>query len=234
MIAALSRKQGPYATNPRDTQRREAVVYKRALNSFSILPLCISPIEDVLSPPSVCALTPGSRRSLVSLTTGGADLITIIIMKWLIPLCLCGLPLAAPAQTFEEKAVAAVLMAEAWSEGMPGMTAVAEVIHQRAVEKAQAPLQVVSATRGQFHAFSCLNGTTLERLVGRFARDTGLSTSLATGADSLSNTGAVTRSGQVRQSLHPRHRTSLLVQRQTTGGRDRPARLLQVEAVLKY
>lgn len=89
-------------------------------------------------------------------------------MKWLIPLCLCGLPLAAPAQTFEEKAVAAVLMAEAWSEGMPGMTAVAEVIHQRAVEKAQAPLQVVSAARGQFHAFSCLNGTTLERLVGRF------------------------------------------------------------------
>jgi spore germination cell wall hydrolase CwlJ-like protein len=90
-------------------------------------------------------------------------------MKWLLTCCLCGLRLTVPGQTHEAQAVAVVLMGEARSEGARGMTAVAEVIHQRAMEKGQTPLQVVTARRGRVHAFSCLNGTTLDRLIRRFS-----------------------------------------------------------------
>lgn len=83
-------------------------------------------------------------------------------------ICLCSMPLAAKAHTYQEKAVAAVLMGEAWSEGVRGMTAVADVIHQRAVEKHWTPLHVVSAHRGKVHAFSCVNGTSLNRLIRKF------------------------------------------------------------------
>jgi N-acetylmuramoyl-L-alanine amidase len=90
-------------------------------------------------------------------------------MKWLVTfLVLSGLQLTALGVTHQERAVAAVLMGEAWSDGVPGMTAVAEVIHQRAVEKNQTPLQVLSAHRGKVHAFSCLNGTTPDLLVEKF------------------------------------------------------------------
>jgi len=85
-------------------------------------------------------------------------------MKWLAAFCLLGIQLAASGATYEERAVASVLMGEAWSEGARGMTAVAEVIHQRSVEKHQTPLQVISVHR----AFSCVNGTTLDALVQKF------------------------------------------------------------------
>ncbi len=75
--------------------------------------------------------------------------------------------LAAP--TYEERAVASVLMGEARSEGTMGMTAVAEVIHQRTVDKKEAPLQVISAHHGRVHAFSCINGTTLNAMIDRFS-----------------------------------------------------------------
>jgi N-acetylmuramoyl-L-alanine amidase len=91
-------------------------------------------------------------------------------MKWLLTFCLCGLHLTARGMTYEERAVAAVLMGEAWSEGVQGMTAVAEVIHQRVVEKGQAPLQIISAHRGPIHAFSCLNGKTLDSLISKFSQ----------------------------------------------------------------
>ncbi len=91
-------------------------------------------------------------------------------MKRMLTLCLCGLALASRGQPYQQRAVAAVLMGEARSEGVRGMTAVAEVIHQRAVEKGRTPLQVVSARRGRIHAFSCVNGTTLDRLIRRFSR----------------------------------------------------------------
>ena len=90
-------------------------------------------------------------------------------MKWLLTFCLFGTPLTAFGQTYQERAIAAVLMGEAWSEGAQGMTAVAEVIHQRAIEKGRTPLQVVAAHRGRIHAFSCLNGTTLNRLIRKFS-----------------------------------------------------------------
>lgn len=51
------------------------------------------------------------------------------------------------------------------------MTAVAEVIHQRTVDKGKAPLQIISARRAQIHAFSCLNGTTLDRLIQKFSHE---------------------------------------------------------------
>ena len=91
-------------------------------------------------------------------------------MKWLLIGCVCGRLFTALGQTYEEHAVAAVLMGEAWSEGVRGMTAVAEVIHQRAVEKKRTPVQIVTARRGRVHAFSCLNGTTLVRLIRKFSR----------------------------------------------------------------
>ena len=84
--------------------------------------------------------------------------------------CLVGLPLIATAHTYQERAVAAVLMGEAWSGGVRSMTAVADVIHQRAVEKRWTPLRVVSEHRGKVHAFSCLNGTTLNHLIEKFRR----------------------------------------------------------------
>lgn len=99
-------------------------------------------------------------------------------MKWLLALCLGGLGWAAPGQTYEEKAVAAVLMGEAWSEGVRGMTAIAEVIHQRAREKGRTPLQIVAARRGKLHAFSCVNGTTLDQLIRRFRPETAYSTAI--------------------------------------------------------
>jgi spore germination cell wall hydrolase CwlJ-like protein len=92
-------------------------------------------------------------------------------MKWLLTFCLWGLHWTALAATYEERAVAAVLMGEAWSEGGRGMTAITEVIHQRSVEKGEAPLQVISAHRGRFHAFSCLNGTTIDGLIQKFSRE---------------------------------------------------------------
>ena len=89
-------------------------------------------------------------------------------MKRLLTFLLCSLPLAVLGQTYEEEAVAAVLMGEAWSEGVRGMTAVADVIRQRAMEKGRTPLQIVEFHRGRTHAFSCLNGTTLNRLIEKF------------------------------------------------------------------
>lgn len=64
-------------------------------------------------------------------------------------------------------------MGEARSDGPLGMTAVAEVIHQRALEKGRTPLQIISAGRGSVHAFSCLNGTTLDRLIWKFTGQPG-------------------------------------------------------------
>jgi len=92
-------------------------------------------------------------------------------MKRFVTIFLCALHLTALGVTHQERAVAAVLMGEAWSDGLQGMTAVAEVIHQRAVEKNETPLQVLSAHRGKVHAFSCLNGTTPDQLVERFSRE---------------------------------------------------------------
>jgi N-acetylmuramoyl-L-alanine amidase len=88
---------------------------------------------------------------------------------WVLLLVLFVLPFPAYCQTYEEKAVAAILMAEAWSEGTQGMMAVAEVIHQRSVEKQRTPLQVISTHRGGVHTFSCLNGTTMDALIEKFS-----------------------------------------------------------------
>ena len=57
-------------------------------------------------------------------------------------------------------------MAEAWGEGREGMTAVAEVIRNRADEWGLSPLAVVKRVKH----FSCLNSTTPERLVRKFHR----------------------------------------------------------------
>ncbi len=67
-------------------------------------------------------------------------------------------------ESYEQKAVAAVLMGEARGEGEKGMTAVAEVIHQRAKIWDASALWVVTRPKH----FSCLNDTSLSRLIGRF------------------------------------------------------------------
>ena len=81
------------------------------------------------------------------------------------------MPAVQRTVTYEEQSVAAVLMGEAWSDGSRGMTAVAEVIHQRAVEKHQTPLEVISVHRGKVHAFSCLNHTTMNHLIDKFSHE---------------------------------------------------------------
>jgi spore germination cell wall hydrolase CwlJ-like protein len=76
-------------------------------------------------------------------------------------------PISAPAATYGQKIVAAVLMAEAWGEGDIGMTAVAEVIRTRANEFKKSPLAVVTTWK----QFSCLNKRTPDQLYAKFHRN---------------------------------------------------------------
>jgi spore germination cell wall hydrolase CwlJ-like protein len=80
------------------------------------------------------------------------------------------LPLVAGAaemkSTYGQQIVAAVLMAEARGEGGIGMTAVAEVIRNRAAKAGKSPLQVVLKP-GEF---SCLNDSTPAALHQKFYR----------------------------------------------------------------
>jgi N-acetylmuramoyl-L-alanine amidase len=73
---------------------------------------------------------------------------------------------AAAAPTYGQQVVAAVLMAEAWGEGVTGMTAVAEVIQARAQAAGRSPLWVVQQPR----QFSCLNRAEPRELIRRFWR----------------------------------------------------------------
>lgn len=90
-------------------------------------------------------------------------------MKMLIALAL--LAPALYAQPFQEKIVAAVLVAEATGEGVRGMKAVAEVIQQRSKVKGKTPLQVVTSGTQKRRAFSCLNGVTPDMLYQRWSKD---------------------------------------------------------------
>jgi hypothetical protein len=74
-------------------------------------------------------------------------------------------------QTYQEKIVAAVLTAEAATEGKRGMLAVAEVVNQRSKDKNKTPYQVVTAGKGRKRAFSCLNGTTPDKLFVRRSKE---------------------------------------------------------------
>lgn len=65
-----------------------------------------------------------------------------------------------PSSTYGQRIVAAVLMGEARGEGEVGMTAIAEVVRNRADEHGKSPLAVVC----QKGAFSCLNGKSPDRL----------------------------------------------------------------------
>jgi N-acetylmuramoyl-L-alanine amidase len=90
-------------------------------------------------------------------------------MKLIATLLLVLLPLAARAEiksTYGQRVVAAVLMGEARGEGEVGMSAVAEVIRNRAQQAGKSPLEIV-LKKGEF---SCLNGTTPEALYRKFAR----------------------------------------------------------------
>lgn len=80
-------------------------------------------------------------------------------------------PVVLCAQSYQDKIVAAVITAEASSEGERGMKAVAEVIQRRAADKGQTYYQVVTAGRKKLHAFSCLNGTTPDKLYAKWRKD---------------------------------------------------------------
>jgi spore germination cell wall hydrolase CwlJ-like protein len=67
--------------------------------------------------------------------------------------------------------IAAVLVAEASSEGTNGMKLVAEVIQQRMRDKGWSALKVVLAGRRGNRAFSCLNCRTLEQLRAAARKD---------------------------------------------------------------
>ncbi|MFM1943237.1 MAG: hypothetical protein RI897_2219 [Verrucomicrobiota bacterium] len=72
--------------------------------------------------------------------------------------------------SYQEKAVAAVLMGEAWGEGTIGMTAVGEVIRERANRLKRTPLRIVTTGKNGYHAFSCLNGTHIDALITKFQK----------------------------------------------------------------
>jgi spore germination cell wall hydrolase CwlJ-like protein len=82
------------------------------------------------------------------------------------------------AHTYQEKAVAAVLMGEAWGEGTTGMIAVGEVVRERSVRLNRTPLKVVTARGRGVHAFSCLNGTNIDALIRKFAKVSDYQTAL--------------------------------------------------------
>ena len=90
-------------------------------------------------------------------------------MPWCF-VCLLGLTVlrVAPcgAASFEERLVAAVLMAEARGEGVIGMTAVGEVIANRARKRQISPGLVVQ----QSHQFSPLNQTKPHELIKRYEK----------------------------------------------------------------
>ncbi len=94
----------------------------------------------------------------------------------LIAVSALALPVKAVAEysTYGQRIVAAVLMGEARGEGEVGMTAIAEVIHNRAVEHGKTPLEVV-CKKG---AFSCLNGKTPEKLYWQHCRSPLFNTAL--------------------------------------------------------
>ena len=70
------------------------------------------------------------------------------------------------AASFDERLVAAVLMAEARGEGHVGMTAVGEVIANRARKRQKHPGAVVQES----YQFSPLNGTKAQELVSRYEK----------------------------------------------------------------
>ena len=76
--------------------------------------------------------------------------------------------LTAPcgAASFDQRLVAAVLMAEAQGEGIVGMTAVGEVIANRSAKRRKPPGLVVR----EAHQFSPLNRTTPRELVSRYEK----------------------------------------------------------------
>jgi cell wall hydrolase len=81
-------------------------------------------------------------------------------------LWLAGSATASENDDQERRTVAAVLVAEAGGEGQIGMEAVAEVILQRSRADRESLFCVVTRPR----QFSCLNGTTIERLVEKSSR----------------------------------------------------------------
>ena len=71
------------------------------------------------------------------------------------------------AASFDERLIAAVLIAEARSEGIVGMTAVGEVIANRARKRQMPPGSVVR----QAHQFSPLNRTKPRELILRYEKE---------------------------------------------------------------
>jgi len=106
--------------------------------------------------PDVCSFTVvrslwpdlSSRKTLI------ASLILVLMM----------VPAATRAQSYEEKAVAAVLMAEAWNQGSKGMLGVGEVIATRARDNRQTPWGVVTMEG----AFSCLRRRSIDQWIRHF------------------------------------------------------------------
>jgi|SRR5271157_1291300 len=75
---------------------------------------------------------------------------------------------AVHAQMYEQRVVAAVICAEAGGQGKIGMSAVAEVIHERSVQTGTSPFQVVTKGTRRNRAFSCLIGRSPAGLVKKY------------------------------------------------------------------
>ncbi len=87
-------------------------------------------------------------------------------------------PGSLQAQTWAEKALAAVLVGEAGNQGSNGMVAVAEVIVERANDGRSYFGSSIYSVISKPKAFSCLNHTTMERLVRKSSRSSSWKTAL--------------------------------------------------------
>lgn len=93
---------------------------------------------------------------------------SVILGLVLTSVALVGSP-AYLTHSYQERAVAAVIMGEAWGQGKTGMVAVGEVICERSMRLGRTPYRVVTVGRKGVHAFSCLNGTTMDALIRKFS-----------------------------------------------------------------
>lgn len=88
-------------------------------------------------------------------------------------------PSSLQAQTWIEKSLAAVLVGEAGNQGSNGMVAVAEVVVERASDGRSYFGSSIYGVISKPKAFSCLNHTTMERLVRKSSRSPSWKTALS-------------------------------------------------------
>lgn len=110
-----------------------------------------------------------SQREEPAARRGAALALLLLFTLW---------PGSLQAQTWIEKSFAAVLVGEAGNQGSNGMVAVAEVVVERANDGRPYFGSSIYGVITKSKAFSCLNYTTMERLVRKSSRSSSWKTAL--------------------------------------------------------